>query len=120
MPNKIPELGRFADPALLILSSLADGPKHGYAMMVDIEAFSGTLFEPGTLYGALTRLEQRGWIRALPSEDRRRPYQITGVGLEVLREQLATLQQVVQTGYKRLGGVHHASTSLAGADVGER
>ena len=120
MPNKIPELGRFADPALLILSSLADGPKHGYAMMMDIEAFSGTLFEPGTLYGALTRLEQRGWISALPSEDRRRPYQITGSGLEVLREQLATLQQVVQTGYERLGGVHHARLSLAGANVEEK
>ena len=102
MPEKFPDLGRFADPALLILSSLADGPKHGYAIMVDIEAFSGTLFEPGTLYGALSRLEHRGWIRPLPAEDRRRPYQITPNGLEALREQLATLQQVVRTGYERL------------------
>jgi DNA-binding PadR family transcriptional regulator len=103
MAEKFPDLGRFADPALLILSSLADGPKHGYAIMADIEAFSGTLFEPGTLYGALSRLERRGWIGPLPAENRRRPYQITPNGLEALREQLATLQQVVQAGYERLG-----------------
>ena len=102
MAPKESDLGRFSDPALLILSSLADGPKHGYAMILDIEAFSGTLLEPGTLYGALARLEKRGWIKALPAADRRRPYQITGAGVEALRQQLASLQRIVKTGAGRL------------------
>jgi DNA-binding PadR family transcriptional regulator len=96
------DLGHFSDPSLLILSSLASGPKHGYAMMQDIEEFSGVHLEPGTLYGALARLERRGWIEPLPLEERRRPYRITGAGVAALREQLATMQQIVSTGQKRL------------------
>jgi DNA-binding PadR family transcriptional regulator len=102
MPKRLPELGRFTDPALLILSSLAGGPKHGYAMMDDIQQFSGTLLEPGTLYGALGRLEQRGWIEPLQSEERRRPYRITAVGVLALKEQLATMDRIVATGQQRL------------------
>ena len=96
------DLGHFSDPSLLILSSLASGPKHGYAMMQDIEEFSGMHLEPGTLYGALARLERRGWIEPLPLEERRRPYRITGAGKVALREQLATMQQIVSTGQQRL------------------
>jgi DNA-binding PadR family transcriptional regulator len=95
-------LGRYSDPGLLILSSLAGGPKHGYAMMEDILEFSGTQLEPGTLYGALTRLERRGWIEPLPSEERRRPYRITGEGLQVLSAQLQTMGQIVSVGLARL------------------
>ena len=102
MPKHLSELGRFSDPSLLILSSLASGSKHGYAMMEDILAFSGTRLEPGTLYGALARLEQRGWIEALEADERRRPYRITGEGVIVLREQLATMQRVVSVGLQRL------------------
>lgn len=101
MPSEVP-LGRFSDPSLLILSSLAGGDKHGYAMMEDIFAFSGTHLEPGTLYGALTRLERRGWIEALPSADRRRPYRITPQGLQALQEQLQTMHQIVTTSLERL------------------
>lgn len=99
---KLDELGRFADPALLILSSLADGPKHGYAMMVDIETMTGVRLGPGTLYGALPRLESAGFIRAMPASDRRRPYQLTAKGVNVLRQQLSLLQRVASTGLKRL------------------
>lgn len=102
MSQEISPLGRYSDPGLLILSSLADGPKHGYAMMEDIFVFSGTRLEPGTLYGALARLEQRGWIEALPDQERRRPYRITGEGLKALQEQLQTMQQIVSTAQKRL------------------
>src|ERR1700730_18109388 len=102
MQNDLSEWGRYSDPGLLILSSLAGGPKHGYAMMEDILAFSGTRLEPGTLYGALTRLERRGWIEALPSEERRRPYRITGEGVEALQEQLQTMRQIVSVGLDRL------------------
>ena len=93
---------RYSDPGLLILSSLAGGPKHGYAMMEDILEFSGTRLEPGTLYGAITRLERRGWIEALPTEERRRPYRITGEGLRALQGQLQTMRQIVSVGFGRL------------------
>ncbi len=89
-------IGRFAEPWLLVLTSLSDGPKHGYAIMADVTAFSGVRMEPGTLYGALSRLERRGWVRPLAAEERRRPYQITAAGQEILAEQVATMQQIVR------------------------
>ena len=91
-----------SDPALLVLASLADGDKHGYAMMEDIRAFAGVSLGPGTLYGAITRLEERGWIRAQNSNDRRRPYRLTLDGRQHLQEQLACLDQVVKAGRRRL------------------
>jgi DNA-binding PadR family transcriptional regulator len=99
--GKFDELGRFADPSLLILTSLADGPKHGYAIMTDIAGFSGVQMEPGTLYGALSRLERRGWVRPLETQERRQPYQITAAGESVLTEQLASMQQIVRIGRQR-------------------
>jgi DNA-binding PadR family transcriptional regulator len=102
MNAKIPELGRFAEPALLILVSLSDGPKHGYAIMTDVEAGTGRPMGPGTLYAALARLEERGLIEALEPEDRRRPYRLTGVGATVLEEQLHELADFAQLGLRRL------------------
>lgn len=102
MRKKLDDLGRFSNPSVLILSSLASGPKHGYAMIQDIEEFSGTRLEVGTLYGALARLEEQGWIEPLESPDRRRPYRLTGLGLSALQEQLSTMQQIVNTGLRRL------------------
>ena len=90
------------DPTLLVLASLAEGDKHGYAMMDDIERFAGVRLGPGTLYGAITRLEERGWIKGLNSGDRRRPYRITGAGREHLEEQVASLGRVVKTAGERL------------------
>ncbi len=97
-----PDLGHFSDPSLLIMASLAAGPRHGYAMMEDIEAFAHVRLGPGTLYGALARLEQRGWIEPLPAEDRRRPYRLTAAGAAALREQLTSLEQVAALGLRRL------------------
>jgi DNA-binding PadR family transcriptional regulator len=94
--------GRFSDPALLILSSLADSPKHGYGMMTDIAAMTGVRLGPGTLYGALARLEKSGLIKALRARDRRRPYQLTAKGAIALRQQLTLLQRLTSTGLKRL------------------
>jgi DNA-binding PadR family transcriptional regulator len=96
------DFGRFSDPALLILSSLADGPKHGYAMMSDIETLTGIRLGPGTLYGALARLEGAGLIQSLPAEDRRRPYQLTAKGATALHAQLSLLQRLAATGLERL------------------
>lgn len=92
-----------SDPTLLVLASLAEGDKHGYAMMEDIQYFAGVRLGPGTLYGAITRLEQRGWIRAVKStEDRRQPYTLTVDGRHHLEEQLSDWNQIVRTGLKRL------------------
>jgi len=90
------------DPALLILASLADGEKHGYAMMEDIARFAGVRLGPGTLYGAITRLEERGWIRALDAEDRRRPYCLTASGQLYLEKQMTAMNQVAKTALRRL------------------
>ncbi len=92
-----------SDPTLLVLASLAEGDKHGYAMMEDIDSFAQVRLGPGTLYGAITRLEQRGWIKPVASSnDRRQPYRITGAGREHLTEQLSQLNRVVKTGLHRL------------------
>ena len=96
--------GRLSDPAFLILISLADGEKHGYAMMEDIEAMADVHLGPGTLYGALSRLEQEGLIEALPAGNRRRPYRLTARGYVFLRQYLASLQRFVSLGLKRLQG----------------
>jgi len=91
-----------SDPNLLVLASLADGDKHGYAMMMDIESFARVRLGPGTLYGAITRLEERGYISAVRSAERRQPYRITAAGRRVLEEQLSGLDRIVRTGLRRL------------------
>jgi DNA-binding PadR family transcriptional regulator len=90
------------DPTILVLSSLAGGDKHGYAMMEDIERFAGVRLGPGTLYGAITRLEKHGWIAPVAAVDRRQPYTITGAGRDVLREQLGDMGRIVRAGQRRL------------------
>jgi DNA-binding PadR family transcriptional regulator len=101
-PDGLEDLGRFSEPALLILVSLAEGPKHGYAMTADIEALTGSRLGPGTLYGALARLEARGFVEPLPVEDRRRPYRINAAGERVLRARLSSLAVLARTGKRRL------------------
>ncbi len=97
-------LGRSAGPAALILASLADGAKHGYALTKDIESFAGVRLAPGPLYEALSRLEAQGLIEALPSEDRRRPYRLTATGAAALRSHLEAQRQVADVGLRRLAG----------------
>jgi DNA-binding PadR family transcriptional regulator len=100
--GKLAELGRFEEPAVLILTSLVEGPLHGYAIVKDVEAVSGVRLGPGTLYATLTRLEARGLIEALPSEDRRRPYRVTGAGLALVQDRLERMEAIARTGLQRL------------------
>jgi len=102
MRDDLLELGRFTEPSLYILVSLSDSPKHGYAIMSDVEESSGVPLGPGTLYGALARLERRGLIEALEPEDRRRPYRLTGLGARTLKTQLDGLAGVARTGLRRI------------------
>jgi DNA-binding PadR family transcriptional regulator len=96
------DLGRWADPSLLVLASLADGPKHGYAITQDVAAQVGVQLGPGTLYGAIGRLEERGLIEALPPERRRRPYRITAAGAQELAHSAARMRHVAEFGLTRL------------------
>jgi DNA-binding PadR family transcriptional regulator len=91
-----------ADRGLLILTSLAEGDKHGYALMQDIEQFAGVRLGPGSLYGALARLEEEGLVAALPADDRRRPYRITPAGSQVLKEELSAQAAIARIGLGRL------------------
>ncbi len=94
--------GRYAGPATLILSSLAEGTKHGYALTKDIEAFGGVRLAPGTLYEALARLEAQGLIEPVESHDRRRPYRLTAAGAGALQVHLESQRRVADVGLRRL------------------
>jgi DNA-binding PadR family transcriptional regulator len=102
MPELLGEPGRFAEPSVHILVSLSDGPKHGYAIMTDVEQVTGQSLGPGTLYAALARLERRGLIEALDPHERRRPYRLTASGASALRGQLEHLQSFTRIGLARL------------------
>jgi DNA-binding PadR family transcriptional regulator len=100
-------LGRSNEPPVLILTSLAEGPKHGYALTKDIEQFAGVSLGPGTLYGAIGRLEERGLIEPAPvpgrSDERRRPYRITAGGRAALEAAVRDMRTLADEGAARLG-----------------
>ncbi|MHB1783102.1 MAG: PadR family transcriptional regulator [Acidimicrobiales bacterium] len=91
-----------SDRSILVLTSLAEGPKHGYALVKDIESFAGIKMGPGTLYGTLAKLEEAGLVEALPSDERRHPYRITPRGLEQLRHRLLASERVARLGLARI------------------
>lgn len=93
---------RLSDPGLLILLSIAEGPKHGYAMLDEIESLSGQRLGPGTLYGAITRLEGQGHIAPVPSDDRRTPYKLTPAGRKHLSAQVRDMETLARVGARRL------------------
>src|SRR3984893_8859705 len=95
-------LGHYSDPPLLVLASLASGAKHGHAMIEDIANICGTRLGPGTLYGAITRLEQQGWIEPLPPGGGRQPHRTPAAGSLVLPAGLLTLRQFTKAGLRRL------------------
>ncbi len=100
--SDLDDFGRFSDPALLILISLAEAPKHGYAMTEDIAVLADVRLGPGTLYGAIARLESRGLIQPIQSDDRRNPYRLTALGEKALRVRLKTMETVARAGRQRL------------------
>ncbi len=82
--------------------SLTEGPKHGYAIMADIEGMTGRALGPGTLYAAISRLEERGMIESLPAVERRKPYRLTALGESYLVDRLNALDRMVQAGRRRM------------------
>ena len=102
-PRTASALRRPNDPPILILTSLASGPKHGHALSKDIESFAGVTLGPGALYGAITRLEERGLIEPLGGDDRRKPYRITTAGSTALATAVADMRRIADVGATRLG-----------------
>ncbi|MEI2775985.1 MAG: helix-turn-helix transcriptional regulator [Tetrasphaera sp.] len=96
------KLDAVGGPRMLILLSLVDGPKHGYALMEDIASVAGVRLGPGTLYGALEWLEDNGQIRACAAEGRRRPYEITTAGREAVIAQERLWSALASTARLRL------------------
>ncbi|HEX2221960.1 MAG TPA: PadR family transcriptional regulator [Candidatus Limnocylindria bacterium] len=91
-----------SDPEVLLLVSLAGGPKHGHAILLDIESFTGRRLGPGTLYGALSRLDAEGLIEPIEAEGRRRPYRLTASGRTELHRRITRLAETVRVGRRRL------------------
>ncbi len=104
-------LDRWADPPLLVLASLADEPRHGYAIMQDVADTMGVRLTAGTLYAVISRLESRGLIEPLDAEDRRRPYRLTAAGAHALAVEAQRMNQVAVVAQERL----HAQYGWAGA-----
>ena len=91
------------EPTFYILLSLSPGPKHGYAILKDVEELSegSVLLSTGTLYGAIKRLLERGWIRRVNdpipngTDRERKAYALTEQGRRVLNAEIARLQKLV-------------------------
>lgn len=92
------------EPELLVLASLAGEDRHGYEIMEDVTAFAGVRLGPGTLYGAITRLEEKDWIRPMAADGRRKPYRITPAGRRYLRERTRAMGTFVAAATARLEG----------------
>ena len=75
-------------------------PLHGYGIMQRAAELSGgrVRLAAGTLYGALNALVEKGWIALLPVEGRKKEYQLTSRGLEVLKRELERLRELVASG----------------------
>jgi DNA-binding PadR family transcriptional regulator len=92
-----------SEPGLLVLVSLLDGPRHGYAISQDIERLTGRRPGPGTLYGAISRLEEAGLIERLPDDDsRRKPYGLTPAGVAEAQRELSDMAALATEGRRRL------------------
>jgi DNA-binding PadR family transcriptional regulator len=100
-----PKSGPASDPELLILASLASGPKHGYAIMADVDTFAGVELGPGTLYTAITRLVEKKLIAPESPAGRQRPYRLTSDGAAELEQQLQRMRRVASVGLRRLSAV---------------
>jgi DNA-binding PadR family transcriptional regulator len=95
------------DAQMLVLTVLADGPLHGYAINTAIEQLTGRKLGPGSLYGALSRLEARQLIQpadaAVETEERHRTMRITDAGRDLLRAELQQMARVAAAGLRALG-----------------
>jgi DNA-binding PadR family transcriptional regulator len=105
--ERILESKPLTEPVLLILTSLASQPRHGYALIQDIEQLSGgrVRMSTGTLFGALRRLLEDGWIERFEQEDtsrQKQAYRLTAAGKKQLQLELDRMKQLTRAGFARL------------------
>ncbi|MEX2285170.1 MAG: helix-turn-helix transcriptional regulator [Gemmatimonadota bacterium] len=96
MPKQTP----LSPPVFHILLALADSERHGYGIMQEIaeRTHQRVKMGPGTLYGALKRMLDDGWIEELESDgddERRRSYRLTATGRKVARAEAQRLEELV-------------------------
>ena len=105
LPN--PKRKPISEPVLLIMTSLSDEPRHGYALIKDIESLSQgrVRLSTGTLYGAIRRLLEAGWIEPFDQEDTSRDkqaYRLTASGRKELEAELDRMKELTQRASARL------------------
>jgi|SRR5580658_10276233 DNA-binding PadR family transcriptional regulator len=96
-----------SEPVLLLLLSLAEQPRHGYSILKDVESMSGgrVLLSTGTLYGALQRLLDHGWIERVEENDTprdRRTYRLTSRGRRNLQMEIERVRHLAKVGALRM------------------
>ena len=107
VPQQTVEAKPLTEPVLLILTSLAAHPRHGYALIKDIELLSSgrVRMSTGTLFGALRRLLEDGWIERFEQEDtarQKQAYRLTTAGIRQLHLELERMKQLTRAGFARL------------------
>ncbi|MBE6850504.1 MAG: PadR family transcriptional regulator [Ruminococcus sp.] len=99
--------GALTEAVYYILLSLMQ-PLHGYGIMQNAEELSHgrVKLAAGTLYGAINTMLEKGWITALPGEknSRKKEYVITDAGRDILRMEIARLEELLENGKRILGG----------------
>jgi DNA-binding PadR family transcriptional regulator len=108
MRHVVKDAKPLSEPVALILMSLASGTKHGYGLLKDVEELSEgrVRLSTGTLYGAIRRLLEDGWIERFDQEDTSRDkqaYRLTSKGRAYLRSEIVRLRQLLQSAATRLG-----------------
>ncbi len=96
-----------SEPVLLVLLSLAEQPRHGYSILKDIASMSGgrVLLSTGTLYGALQRLLENGWIERVEEDNTprdRRTYRLTSRGRRNLQIEIERLRHLTRVAALRM------------------
>jgi len=96
-----------SEPVLLILLSLADQPRHGYAILQDTASMSDgrVHLSTGTLYGALRRLLEEGWIERFKEEDNSRgkqAYRLTLLGQRNLQREVNRMKHLTKVASLRV------------------
>ncbi len=97
------------EATFFIMLSLAPAPKHGYAIMKEVKALSDgrIVFSTGTLYGAIRRLLEQGWIKRVtdpepnPTNRERKAYALTDKGRKVVTAEMERLRSLLTTAEQR-------------------
>ena len=101
---------RKTDTAIYILVSLLEGPKHGYAIKIDLEKTFKINVSYGTLYGVIKRLLEKNLIEMHPQQNRRQPYALTHTGKQVVKKEIENLVEVSLIAYNRYKENRHTNS----------